>query len=545
MNKVAHYLQEHLIGEVVTSDDARKFFSTDGSIFQIAPAIIAYPRNENDVRKSARFVWQLAERNRLVPLTPRGLGSNTTGSAINNGIVMVFPAHLNKILELDTKSGSVVVEPGVSIDKLQQALHTHGRFLPTVPVNHHYSSIGGTLAKNSAGEHSIKYGSIKNYVKKARVVLSNGEVIETRRLSKREHSKKMGLSTFEGEIYRSVDTLIEESHDIIKNFNLNVAKNSAGYDVFSVKRKDKSFDLTPLIIGSEGTLGVITEVELDTEPYNPKTTVITAKIDDINKCGDVLNAIRSLKEAPSIVDIIDKGIIDFISKTNPNQIKGIFSSPYPAVYMIIELDGISDRKQAKAAHKVKKILEKHDINFSVENDEEQKLTARKVRDLVSAFVGYQEGPKQALPVVNDAIVPAENFMELIKGIYTFCKNYQFTPALWGQAGDANVSFYPFLNIGQLGDRQKLFRLLDEYYSLVIELGGSISAEEGDGRLRAPYLEKMYGSDLYQLFGKIKQVFDPYNIMNPGVKLGSSIEDNKSILRDSYSLAGKHNYLPRS
>lgn len=545
MNKVAHYLQEHLIGEVVTSDDARKFFSTDGSIFQVAPAIIAYPRNENDVRKTARFVWQLAERNRLVSLTPRGLGSNTTGSSINSGIVMVFPAHLNKILELDTKSGSVVVEPGVSIDKLQQALHTHGRFLPTIPINYHYSSVGGALGKNSAGEHSIKYGSIKNYVKKARVVLSNGEVMETKRLSKREHSKKMGLSTFEGEIYRAIDTLIEENHDIIKNFNLNVAKNSAGYDIFSVKRKDKSFDLTSLIIGSEGTLGVITEVELDTEPYNPKSTVITAKIDDINKCGDILHSIRSLKDLPSTVDVIDKGIINFVAQTNPNQIKGIFTAPYPAIYMIIEFDGTSDRKQSKTAHKVKKILEKHDVNFSVESEEDQKLTTRKVRDLVSAFVGYQEGTKQALPVVNDAIVPPEQFMELVKGIYTLCQNYQLTPALWGQAGDANVSFYPFLDVGKLGDRQKLFRLLDEYYSLVIELGGSISAEEGDGRLRAPYLEKMFGSDIIQLFNKIKQVFDPYNIMNPGVKLGSSIEDNKANLRDSYSLAGKHNYLPRS
>lgn len=545
MNKVAHYLQEHLIGEVVTSDDARKFFSTDGSIFQIVPAIISYPRNENDVRKTARFVWQLAERGRIVPLTPRGLGSNTTGSSINSGIVMVFPAHLNKILELDTKTGTVVVEPGVSIDKLQQALHTHGRFLPTIPINYHYSSIGGALAQNAAGEHSIKYGSIKNYIKKARVVLSNGEVIETRRLSKREFSKKMGLSTFEGEIYRAIDTLFEENHQVIKNFHLNVAKNSAGYDIFSVKRRDKSFDLTPLIVGSEGTLGVITEAELDTEPYNPKTTVITAKIDDINKCGEILDSIKSLKDLPSTVDIIDKGIINFIAKTNPNQIKGIFTPPYPAVYMLIEFDGPADRKQSKAAKKVKKILEKYEVSFSVEADEDQKLTTRKIRDLVSAFVGYQEGNKQALPVVNDAVVPPDQIMELIRGIYTLCKNYQLTPALWGQAGDANISFYPFLDVGQLGDRQKLFRLIDEYYKLVIELGGSISAEEGDGRIRSPYLEQMYGADIYQIFDKVKQIFDPYNIMNTGVKLGSSTEDNKANLRNSYSLAGKHNYLPRS
>ena len=206
MNKVAHYLQEHLVGEVVTTDDARNFFSTDGSIFKVAPAIITYPRNENDVRKTARFVWQLAERNRIIPLTPRGLGSNVVGSAINSGIVMVFPAHLGKILELDSRTGTVTVEPGVNVDKLQQALHTHGRFLPAVPAGYQYSSIGGSFARNASGYKSVKYGSLKNYVRRARIVLANGEVIETRRLTKREFSKKLGLSTFEGEIYRSIDT---------------------------------------------------------------------------------------------------------------------------------------------------------------------------------------------------------------------------------------------------------------------------------------------------------------------------------------------------
>ncbi|HET7673290.1 MAG TPA: FAD-dependent oxidoreductase, partial [Candidatus Saccharimonadales bacterium] len=130
MNKVAHYLQEHLSGEVVTSVDALSYFSTDGSIFSITPSIVTYPRNENDVRKTSRFTWQLAERNRFIPITPRGLGSNVSGAAIGEGIVTVFPAHMNRILELDSRSGEVVVEPGLNLGKLQQALYTHGRFLP-------------------------------------------------------------------------------------------------------------------------------------------------------------------------------------------------------------------------------------------------------------------------------------------------------------------------------------------------------------------------------------------------------------------------------
>src|SRR5436190_9201974 len=125
MSKVAHYLQEHLQGEVIVTSDARKYFSTDASIFTITPTVIVYPHNENDIRKTTRFSWQLAERGRVIPITARGLGTDQSGAAIGSGIILVFPAHLNRILELDAKSGVVAVEPGITYGKLQQTLHTH------------------------------------------------------------------------------------------------------------------------------------------------------------------------------------------------------------------------------------------------------------------------------------------------------------------------------------------------------------------------------------------------------------------------------------
>src|SRR3982751_2819980 len=122
MSKVAHYLQEHLTGEVITSPDARRYFATDGSVFTITPSIIVYPRSENDVRKTARFSWQLAERGRVIPITARGAGTDQSGAAIGNGVVMAFPAHMNRIIEFDGKNGTVIVEPGITFGKLQQAL---------------------------------------------------------------------------------------------------------------------------------------------------------------------------------------------------------------------------------------------------------------------------------------------------------------------------------------------------------------------------------------------------------------------------------------
>ena len=182
MSKIAHYLQDHIIGEVMTSTDARRYFATDASIFQLAPAVIVYPRNENDVRKTARFTWQLAERGRIIPMTARGSGTDLTGAALSSGIMMVFPAHMNRILELDTKTNTVTVEPGINYGKLQQTLQTHGRFLPPYPASFEYSSIGGAVANNATGEKSIKYGDTRKYVKSLRVVLANGEIITTGRI---------------------------------------------------------------------------------------------------------------------------------------------------------------------------------------------------------------------------------------------------------------------------------------------------------------------------------------------------------------------------
>ncbi len=178
--------------------------------------------------------------------------ADQSGAAIGKGIILAFPAHMNEILELDTRSGSVTLEPGVNYGKLQQTLNTHGRFLPPFPASLEYSTIGGAIANNASGEKTIKYGSTKNFVDSLRVVLANGEVIETGRIGKRELNKKMGLSTFEGEVYRALDTLIEENHDLIQSLKLNVSKNSAGYDLAAVKEKDGSFDLTSLFVGSQG-----------------------------------------------------------------------------------------------------------------------------------------------------------------------------------------------------------------------------------------------------------------------------------------------------
>ena len=545
MNKVAHYLQEHLVGEVMTSADARKYFSTDASVFSLTPAIVLYPRNENDVRKAARFTWQLAERGRVIPMTARGSGTDQSGAALGEGIILAFPAHMNRIIEFDGKNGNISVEPGINYGKLQQALHTHNRFLPPFPASYEYCTLGGAIANNASGEKTVKYGDTRTYVKSLRVVLANGEVIETRRLSKRELSKKLGLANFEGEVYRALDALFEEKHHLIDKLPLNTTKNSAGYALDKVRRKDGSFDLTPLFVGSQGTLGMVTEATLATEPHNPHTTLIAAMFDDLQLADQVIQEIRKETDLPSAMELVDEHLLAFVNQHNPNLLSGIIEMPLPKIVLLIEFDNLSDRIQKRLAKKTMKLLKRYQVNAQMETDPAKKEELWKIRHSAATLITHNEGNERSVPIVEDGIVPVERLGEYIKKVYDLFEKNNLKPAIWGHAGDANLHMQPFLDLSQVGGRQKVFKLMNEYYNMVIDMGGSTTGEHGDGRLRGPFLTKLYGEDTYTLFQKVKQIFDPYGTLNPGVKIDATIETIKPLLRYEYTLKHLYDHHPRS
>lgn len=545
MNKVAHYLQEHLVGEVIVGDDARKHFSTDSSIFEVVPSIIAYPRNENDVRKTARFTWQLAERGRVIPITARGGGSDQSGGALGKGIVLVFPAHMNKILELDTKAGTVTVEPGLNYAKLQQTLHTHGRFLPPFPASIEYSTIGGAVANNAGGMKSVKYGTTKDYVTGLRIVLANGEVIETKRINKRELGKKMGLATFEGEVYRALDALIEENRDLIKKTKLGVSKNAAGYNIAAVKQRDGSFDLTPLFIGSQGTLGIVTEVSMTTEAYNPASTLIAAFCDDVNLLQELVQEIKKLPKPPSAIEMVDNKLLNYVNQFNPNQLRNIVKQPFPRFALIIEFDDISVKTQSKMAKKVSKLLDKHQLSYKIESEELEVEQLWKLRQSVASVIAHGNNTAKAIPIIDDSVVPLERVAEFIQRVYQLFEGYRMPATMWGHIGEGNLHVQPLLDLAEVGDRQKAFRILEDYYSLVMEFGGSTTGQHNDGRLRAPYLKKLYGEEVYDLLRKIKTIFDPYGTLNAGVKIGVEIDDIKPLVRHNFSLQHLYSHMPRT
>ncbi len=544
MNKLGQYLQQHVSGEVTISADARRYFATDASIFTIMPSLVVYPRAESDVRKTARFTWQLAERNRVVPITARGAGTDQSGAAIGGGVIMAFPAHMNRVLEFDSKTGVVTVEPGINYGKLQQMLQTHGRFLPPYPASIEYSTVGGAVANNASGEKSVKYGATRQYVRSLRVALANGEIITTERLSKRELDKKLGLSTFEGEVYRSLDTLLEEHKDALNLLQRAVAQNASGYDLLDVRRKDGSFDLTPLFVGAQGTLGIITEITLDTEPFNPETTLVVAAFDNVQSLQSAVTELRAARERPSAMEMVDGGLLSLVSTISPSQLKDVLKDKPPKFVLFVEYDN-TGRTIKHATHKAEKALKKYAADVQVVTDPDDQDMLWKLRYAAGTVVSHTDGRLRALPLIEDGAVPVDKLDVFITGLYDLLARNHIHPAIWGSAGDANIHVQPYLDLSQIGDRQTAFRLMDEYYALVIELGGTVTATHGDGRLRGPYLPKMYGPEAYELLRKVKKIFDPYGTLNPGVKIDVRLDDLKPLLRQEYSLGHLHQHLPRS
>src|SRR5581483_3561155 len=512
MSKVAHYLQEHLLGEVTDSPEVRRHFAHDASILRLAPAIVVYPRNEADVRKTASFTWQLAQRGRTMPITARGGGSNTSGSALGNGILLIFTAHMNKILVLDAKKEFITVEPGATYDKIEQTLFTHGLFLPPYPASQHYATIGGGIATNAIGEKSIKYGPVKRYVDQLRVVLANREIIETGPLTKKELNKKLGLSSFEGEIYRSLDALLEENSELIANEKQRVKAvyNAVGYNLFEVKNK-KDFNLTPLFIGSQGTLGIITEATLGVVPNNPLTSMALISLGRLSDLQEALPKILELK--PSICDFVNSSVIDLVLQINPNQLNGMLDNPKASIHLFIEFDFPKVSDQKKTLRRLKKIAEKYNGSIQEAHSPHDIEKLWKIRHSVTTLLTQPHGHSKAVPFAEDIAVPVDRLVDFLQRASKIYKDNDLIPAAWGHAGDGVVKMQPMLDLGQVGDRQKLFKVSELIFQTVKELDGSLSAAVGDGRIRAPYVAATYSQEFFDLVLKVKRIFDPHGILN--------------------------------
>ncbi len=538
MKQIARELSSLLVGEVSADQQARDFFSTDGSIFTIEPGLIIYPRSERDLVLTIKYFDEKARAGEVVGITARGKGTDQGGAALGDGVVLVFPAHMKNLVNITKET--VTVSPGMIYAHLQGILKSHGRFLPPYPASIDFCTVGGAVANNSAGVKSIKYGSTRDYVDGIRVVLSNGDVISTRRLNKKELIQKKHQNDFEGHIYRALDNLLTQNSALLAGAEPQVSKNATGYDLWDIKGRDGSFDLSQLFVGSQGTLGVVSEITFRHEPWNPDTILLVGFFDSIEKASEAIQSIIPLN--PSALEMVDHHMLDYLRKNTPGQIEGLVPDKLPQVALLVEFDDGKARQRDKKAKRVATIFKRYTYDSRYATDHEEQDALWKIQRGAAMAVWMKGGLKKALPIIEDCIVPIDRTPQFLEEAYGLLRKYKLDIAVWGHAGDANFHIQPFMNLSSAKDRGRIFDLADEFYKMVIKLGGSTSGQNNDGILRSPYLKRLYGAEVYNLFTEVKQIFDPLGILNPNVKLGVSEEYAATKLRREYLTNHLHDYL---
>ncbi len=540
MNKIAQYLNEHILGEATSSKSIRQKFSRDGSILNITPEIIVHPRITNDIRKVARFTWQLAEKGHVMPITARGGGSNQTGAAIGKGIIINTAAHLNNILYLNlrNKDQFIHVQPGTSFEVANEVLKSHGLIIPSFPNSSNYSTIGGSIANNVGGTISGRPGLTGDSVIRLEVVLANGDLIESKRINRHELDKKKGLQTFEGEIYRKIDGLIEDNAQLISDeISTNSPDNSVHSGIAKVKQHDGSFDLTPLFVGSQGTLGIISEIILKPDFYNNEASTIVAAFDSNESAFDTAKLLTSLK--PASLQIIDGRIF---SKAQSDYGKKFLFPDTTSAVLLISFNDFGDRaRNRKFKHALKKLSKLKIKVFTNKDHTDDEINAI---SSVSALILQPDTDNESMPpLINGASIPVDQREGFVIALGELADKHHVE--LLFHIGWLNgvINARPLLQLHSVSDKQKVFKLISDYAELVSKFGGSLNADSGEGRTKATATYNHLSESLADLYTQIRTTFDPYGTLNPGVKQKSDLKTLVADLNPDYNLADFAKYSP--
>ncbi|MCX6755163.1 MAG: FAD-binding oxidoreductase [Candidatus Nomurabacteria bacterium] len=564
-------LQKIIKGEVDDSDETLKKYSHDASIFEIRPKFVIFPKDNIDVQNLVKFINKnndivknkgLHEKGDLLSITCRCAGTDMSGGAIGESIILDFTKYMNKLIEFNDSASSrqdlglpkglafsqptITVQPGMFYRDFEKITLEKGLILPCYTASKSLNAMGGMFGNNSAGERTLKYGKTEDYVVESKVVFTDGveriiKSIPANQISNQdEYSKKI----FE---------LVKNNEEEIAEAKPKVHKNSAGYYLWNVLSSppplprgrlgggaDKIFNLNKLLVGSQGTLGIATEVTFKLVK-NPKYSKLVAIfMTDLEPLGRLVDEILPLN--PETLETYDDKTMKLAVKFFPDFLKTkgligmikfmwsflpelgmMITGGFPKMILLVEFAGDNEEQANAQCIKLKEAIKHFNLKVHITKSDAEAGKYWDIRRESFNLLRKHVANKRTAPFIDDIIVRPEFLPKFIPELNKILGNYDITYTIAGHAGDGNFHIIPLMDFTRPDTAKIILELSDKVYDLVIRYHGSITAEHNDGIVRTPYLEKMYGERIYNLFKQTKTIFDPNNILNPGKKIGGTKE----------------------
>jgi FAD/FMN-containing dehydrogenase len=506
-------LSGQIDGVIRCDDTFLEMYSCDASIYQIRPLAVIRPAHVADVVACVKY----ASENQI-PLTARGAGSNVVGACLGAGLVLDMSYSMRQIETVGRED--VTVQPGVVLGDLNQKIRPHGRIIGPDPSTRMVTTIGGVLSMNSSGSHWLRYGTARDTLLRLQVVLADGEIVEFH--SAKYSGPKSPTSERSEQLHKRVDQVLMQNRNLISEYRPKTQLNQAGYNVFDVYRLDSQkhpvLDLTRLLVGSEGTLGIITEATLQTEPIPQHRGVALLFFHRMESAAQAAIEIGRLPDVAAC-DLVDRRILS-LARTSDERFQRLIAEEAEAM-LLCEFQGADIRSlHKKLDHLTQLIQRKLRLAFDVKTTTQKSQRDfywRIVRRTVPILFKLR-GDRRVLPFVEDFGVPPERIADFLQDVHRILNENEVTASIFSHTPQGIISVRPFLSLSRASDLLTLQRLANQLFERVLDYGGTISAAHGDGLCRTWFLRRQYGR-LHNVMYEIKKIFDPQNILNPGKIVG--------------------------
>jgi FAD/FMN-containing dehydrogenase/Fe-S oxidoreductase len=517
--QIASDLAKIVRGDVYADILHRAAYSTDASIYRIVPRCVVAPRDTVDV--AAVIGYAAAE---AIPVVARGAGSGLAGESLSGGIVLDMTRYMNKIIGIEDDGRTVICEPGVVLDDLNKFLARFGRKIGPDPSSANRAVVGGCVANNSTGSHSLQYGYIGDYVEAIEAVLADGSIVELKNDLDPEQVKDDRVASTAKECL----SVLADNEAVINKALPQTKRNRSGYNIAGVCH-DGQIDMARLMAGSEGTLAVFTKITLRTVPVPASKGLLQLEFDSLEKMARAVPAI--VDSGAATCELMDKTLIDLAFKALP-EYRDILPANTSAV-LLVEHTGQTQEQVEEKIDQTDSAVGQLASGRRIIFEPARQTRVWKSRKDAGPLLYRKRSKKHPAEFMEDISVDHHRLADYIVGLQEIGRRYDFAVSFFGHAGDGELHLRPFLDLSEPADVEKMRAIANDVFSLAWSLGGSISGEHADGLVRAAFVRKQYGDEYYELLCRIKNIFDPDGLMNPGKIINNDPDVMVKNLRRAY------------